>query len=443
MENVLFIPNRMIFIITFIFTLCNGCSEKSEHVIYINSDHSNSYDHILELDGTYDLILLDTHSDAEYNDRSKVYDYNWIAPLLGERINSVYWTPPVMVNSDKRVELSMDVHSKMELTSLAERYKINDFIELQEMEFSNNLIVSVDLDYFINFDDQKSKKILEEFFIFLNGLRVKLFTVAISSFYHYRTQGDSKLLKIFLETAEQYDYKITFEPYQFPIMESRTPRQFIIETIHPALKEYLVNNRQNIITTVKYEKYQKLLDIWSRQIKLLERYIDRAHESIIREFHNQNYKELTFIKIGEREQGVFVRLLKGSKQRGCFTFYRKVDDMEYAVDVAAINAAFYDDRTSPLEVNELKEDMAIEVTLVDEFLELENPLDFILGHHTILMVNGAHRALIQPSLVFENNWSKEEYLEAIAVKAGLPKDIWMDADTRIFKADSIWLKRSI
>lgn len=427
-----------------ILLLLYGCRDNNERVIYIDNDHSSSYFRIKEVDGIHDLLLFDTHSDADFNDQDIVYDYNWISPLLGSKIDSVYWIPPVHINEKREGELAELILSKIKKQNLADRYNVKDFTHINEIVLDNSVIVTLDLDYFINFNYEKSYKIIEDFFIYIGKLKdIKLITISISSHYHYRVQGDSLLLKILMEAANKFGYNIEFEPLLYPVIDERTPRQFDIEVIHPALKKYLVDNRPNIKTTVYKEEYHLLVDRWSEQFSNLKSYINRAETSIRNEFKSNLYSELTFIESGESEQGVFVRLLKGSKQRGCFTFYRKVDDFDHAVEIAAVNAAFYDNRTTPLEFDELADDMSIEVTLIEEFIEIDNPKDFILGHHTILLVHGAHRALIQPSLVFENNWSKEEYLGAISHKSGLAEEMWKDKDTRIFKAESIWLKREI
>lgn len=439
----------LLFSITTLILSCNGNTNK---ILYIESDHSGSYYRIVKDGGAPFMILFDTHSDSELNEQFEldnnqkdiIYDYNWITPLLGREVETVWWIPPVKVNSKKEKKLNEEVLGKIKKSNLAERYKVMDLNTLKNSVIETPVTVSLDLDYFINFDKSKSQKIMKDIFEFMSNLKdLELATVSISSYYHYQTQGDSFVLLMLLENAKEYGYKIEFEPLLLPILQENTPKQFNFETVHPVLKKYLVDNVEEYSIGYNKKQVNNLVDKWKDEFARIDKYIQIANKSIRDEFIKNEYSELTYIDNGNKEQGVFIRLLKDSRQRGCFSFYRKVDNLEQAVSVGAINAAFYDNREIPLKEDELEDDMEIEISLVDEFKEIDYPSDFTLGHHTVLLVYGANRALIQPSLVFENNWSKEQYLEAIAVKAGLNRDSWKEIDARIFKADTTWLKKPI
>ena len=73
-----------------------------------------------------------------------------------------------------------------------------------------------------------------------------------------------------------------------------------------------------------------------------------AKKSIIEQFEKEEYKHFTDIVYSDNEQGIFVRLLKKGKERGCIGFYDGVESLEEVVKVAAVNAAFFDPRFSSL-----------------------------------------------------------------------------------------------
>ena len=123
--------------------------------------------------------------------------------------------------------------------------------------------------------------------------------------------------------------------------------------------------------------------------------------------------------------GVAVRFHTDRTERGCIAFYDGVDNLKAAVELAAVNAAFFDDRYPPLTRGELP-DIDIEISLFDRGEPMIHAMDFVPGIHSLRIRGPGGHAIMQASLMTDNGWSKEEYLGAICRKAGLRRDAWRD-----------------
>jgi len=150
----------------------------------------------------------------------------------------------------------------------------------------------------------------------------------------------------------------------------------------------------------------------------------------------KNYPE----KLNEK-RGVFVTVYrKGSKElRGCVGLpYPQMPLIEGLIQ-AAISAC-EDPRFEPLSSEELDK-IIIEVSILTEpeLVDVKNPKEYLekieIGKHGLVIKKGFYSGLLLPQ-VWEQIPKKEDFLEALSMKAGLLADGWLDSSTEIYKFEA-------
>ena len=137
----------------------------------------------------------------------------------------------------------------------------------------------------------------------------------------------------------------------------------------------------------------------------------------------------------DEHMGVFVTLKEypSGNLRGCIGYPEPVFPLKEALVRSAVSAC-HDPRFPDLRSNEI---VTIEVTLLSrpvpaaqDKAQLVNDIE--IGVHGLMIEHRGRRGLLLPQVPVEWNWSKEEYLAHLSVKAGLPKDAWRSADSKIY-----------
>ena len=123
-------------------------------------------------------------------------------------------------------------------------------------------------------------------------------------------------------------------------------------------------------------------------------------------------------------EGLAIRLLVRGKDRGCLSWYKKSGDMKLFAAYCAVQA-LHDPRYEPVRPEEA-EDTILELTIFGAWEDMPNPQDFSPGYHNLWLAEGVHNTILQASLVPQRNYTKEDFLEAICVKAGLDKNAWKE-----------------
>jgi AmmeMemoRadiSam system protein A len=139
----------------------------------------------------------------------------------------------------------------------------------------------------------------------------------------------------------------------------------------------------------------------------------------------------------DEKKGVFVTIYKKPKElRGCVGFpYPQLPVIRGLVE-AAIEAS-KDPRFSPLSKEELK-DIWIEVSILStpKLIEVKSQKDCLkkinAGKDGLILQKGYCSGLLLPQ-VWEEIPEKEDFLEALCMKAGLLADEWLDSSTKIYK----------
>ncbi|HTR80827.1 MAG TPA: AmmeMemoRadiSam system protein A [Bacteroidota bacterium] len=132
-----------------------------------------------------------------------------------------------------------------------------------------------------------------------------------------------------------------------------------------------------------------------------------------------------------RPSGVFVTLTKKKNLRGCLGLIVSDVPLAEAVSEIAGRSATEDPRFPPVTEEEL-DDISIEISVLSPLREISTIEEIQLGAHGIFLQAGMYRGLLLPQVAVQHHWDREQFLAETCVKAGLPRDQWKHAETRIY-----------
>lgn len=145
------------------------------------------------------------------------------------------------------------------------------------------------------------------------------------------------------------------------------------------------------------------------------------------EIHKPDYEKYPLLK---SKAGAFVTLTEKKILRGCIGYIIGYQPLFETVCDAAVQAAFHDPRFLPLEKNEL-DIINIEISILSEPFPLNSYDEIILGEHGLIVEENGRRGLLLPQVPIEHKMNKEQYLDAICQKAGLPKNLWREKQIKL------------
>ena len=126
-----------------------------------------------------------------------------------------------------------------------------------------------------------------------------------------------------------------------------------------------------------------------------------------------------------QKYGAFVTLKVNGNLRGCigrldheWPVWRKVPELARA-------AAFEDNRFEPLSQPEMGK-LDIEVTLLDEPVEVKDLSEVLIGRDGLIVEKGFYRGLLLPQVATEYGWDLPEFLSHTCIKAGLDANEWKE-----------------
>ncbi|MDR1863104.1 MAG: AmmeMemoRadiSam system protein A [Treponema sp.] len=117
--------------------------------------------------------------------------------------------------------------------------------------------------------------------------------------------------------------------------------------------------------------------------------------------------------------GAFVTLRIGKNLRGCIGRMTASSPLEETVRAMAREAAFADPRFPPLQKDELPR-CRIEISALSPLEICPDPRSVRVGVHGLYLVHRGRAGVLLPQVPVEQGWDREEYLDYICVKAGLP-----------------------
>lgn len=152
---------------------------------------------------------------------------------------------------------------------------------------------------------------------------------------------------------------------------------------------------------------------------------------VIENIENKNLNE---------KRGVFVTIetFPEKNLRGCIGIPLPTLSLYEAVQRAATSSAFEDPRFPSLKKEELdKIVFEISVLTKPELIQVKNTKEYSkkieIGKDGLIIQNGSLSGLLLPQVPVEWNWTAEEFLEKLCLKAGLTPDYIHDKNTKIWK----------
>lgn len=127
--------------------------------------------------------------------------------------------------------------------------------------------------------------------------------------------------------------------------------------------------------------------------------------------------------------GAFVTIKKNGQLRGCVGTLSARSDIWATVADRTLAAARSDPRFPPLTTDEGP--VTLEVSLLTPMKRLADWRAWKPGMGAVLTMN-ERGGLLLPQIAFENNWGREEFLQNLSLKAGLPRDSYRKPEARLY-----------
>ena len=143
------------------------------------------------------------------------------------------------------------------------------------------------------------------------------------------------------------------------------------------------------------------------------------------------------------EEGAFVTLKRRSvapgaegSLRGCIGNILGQRPLYRLVHRLAKESAFHDPRFAPVRLEEMIK-LRIELSILTVPAHVDRPDEIVIGRDGVLLTLGLHRAVFLPQVALEQGWDRQQMLDHLAVKAGLPPATWQQKECRfeIFQAE--------
>jgi AmmeMemoRadiSam system protein A len=127
-------------------------------------------------------------------------------------------------------------------------------------------------------------------------------------------------------------------------------------------------------------------------------------------------------------RGTFVTLYLRGELRGCIGVPVALSPLYEAVQNCSISAATADPRFTPVTLAELAE-VRIEISVLSPLELVKSVEDIEIGVHGVLLNHEGRRGLLLPQVATEHGWDREQFLQQVCRKAGLPMDSWQQGAT--------------
>jgi AmmeMemoRadiSam system protein A len=162
-----------------------------------------------------------------------------------------------------------------------------------------------------------------------------------------------------------------------------------------------------------------------------------ARESIASELEGRKPRYQTMRSpVLQQPCGAFVTLHKRGASgehhlRGCIGRMTASLPLEETVRIMAREAAFGDPRFPSLRPGEL-EQCHIEISALSPMAVCPNPQDVEVGVHGLYLTRGVRSGVLLPQVPLEQGWNRQEYLDYICIKAGLPPESYNAPDATLY-----------
>jgi AmmeMemoRadiSam system protein B/AmmeMemoRadiSam system protein A len=166
--------------------------------------------------------------------------------------------------------------------------------------------------------------------------------------------------------------------------------------------------------------------------------LDFARKSIVYFLDNHQMLDVSDANLSDRlkvSRAAFVTLNENHQLRGCIGDIFPRQPLYKSVISNAVNATVNDPRFYPVSKDELK-DITIEISALTVPKPIASYQDIRVGTDGVVLKKGDYSAVFLPQVAPEQNWSREEMLKHLSLKAGLPADAWKEgAGFLVFQAE--------
>lgn len=121
--------------------------------------------------------------------------------------------------------------------------------------------------------------------------------------------------------------------------------------------------------------------------------------------------------------GAFVTLKIEDELRGCIGYITSDKPLFETICEVAKLAAVQDPRFPPLTLEEFNT-INIEISVLSPLKIISDYNEIKIGEHGLLVEEGYNRGLLLPQVAAENNYTVQQFLSSVCMKAGLSPDLW-------------------
>ncbi len=160
--------------------------------------------------------------------------------------------------------------------------------------------------------------------------------------------------------------------------------------------------------------------------------LDIARESIACTLQRKPYSPRTAHEGNlSRHCGAFVTIRIHHDLRGCIGYIESAQPLAEVVAEVAAKAASEDPRFPAMTFAELGK-ATLDVSVLSPIQRVSDIQEIEVGKHGLLLELGSRRGLLLPQVALEYRWTREEFLDNTARKAGLFRDAWKDPRAKIY-----------
>jgi len=133
-------------------------------------------------------------------------------------------------------------------------------------------------------------------------------------------------------------------------------------------------------------------------------------------------------------EGAFVTLNENGELRGCIGHMAEDMPLSHNVGAMALAAAFEDTRFQPVKKEELSK-IKVEISALTPMRQITDASQIRVGTDGVVIRKDNRSAVYLPQVATEQHWTRDEMLDHLCQKAGLPSNAWKkDAQFFTFQA---------
>ena len=121
--------------------------------------------------------------------------------------------------------------------------------------------------------------------------------------------------------------------------------------------------------------------------------------------------------------GAHAHLAGGVHLRGCIGEIVPEKPLYQLVGTVALKSALEDRRFRPLRRDELK-DIEVEISVLTQAAPVAAAQDIVVGRDGVILKKDGRSAVFLPQVATEQGWGRDEMLDQLCLKAGLPAGSW-------------------